>query len=185
MKIARVVAICGALLMLGAVPGFAQDAGAPGRGPGGGGAAGGGRGPSVPGLALTTTGFPDGGEIPAKYTQSVPNAVSPDLEWTNVPASTVSFVLILHDPDTSVQRGTNDILHWMAFNIPGTLRGLPEGVPVGATLPDGSVQVKNMRGNPALWVRGRALALSTITHSNFMLWTSSWISGRMLLAGMS
>jgi Raf kinase inhibitor-like YbhB/YbcL family protein len=148
MKFSRVSPICAALLMLAAAPGFAQDAGAPGRGPGGGGGAGGGRGPAIPGLALTTMGFPDGGEIPAKYTAAVPNPVSPDLEWTNVPASTVSFVLILHDADTSVQKGTDDILHWMMFNIPGTVHGLPEGVPATAALPDGSVQGKNRRGTP-------------------------------------
>ena len=36
----------------------------------------------------------------------------------------------------------------MAFNIPGTARALPEGVPAGAQLPDGTVQPLNsMRNN--------------------------------------
>src|SRR5689334_4683650 len=113
MKSVRILTVCAALLLIGAVPGFAQDAGGAGRGPSGAGAAGapggGGRGPAVPGLALTTTAFPDGGEIPAKYTMTSPNAVSPDLLWTNVPANTVSFALIFHDADTSVQKKTDDI----------------------------------------------------------------------------
>ena len=38
--------------------------------------------PAGPGLTITTTAFTDGGEIPSKYTQSDPNAVSPPLEAT-------------------------------------------------------------------------------------------------------
>jgi Raf kinase inhibitor-like YbhB/YbcL family protein len=102
--------------------------------------------PAGPGLTLTTDAFPDGGIIPNKYTQSDPKPVSPKLEWSNVPANTVSFVLIMHDPDTAPQRKNIDILHWMAFNIPGTARGLPEGVPATATLPDGTIQAKSFRG---------------------------------------
>ena len=107
------------------------------------------KGPAGPGLTLTTSAFADGSEIPPKYTQSDPNAVSPKLEWSNVPANTASFVLILHDPDVSMQKKTDDVLHWMIFNIPGTARELPEGVPAGtAQLPDGTVQAKNLRGQP-------------------------------------
>jgi Raf kinase inhibitor-like YbhB/YbcL family protein len=102
--------------------------------------------PPRPGLTLTTSAFPDGGEVPAKYTQSDPNPVSPKLEWTNVPPGTVTFALILHDPDVAIQKKTGDVLHWMAFNIPGTATSLPEGVPATATMPDGTVQAKNLRG---------------------------------------
>ena len=103
-------------------------------------------GPPRPGLTLTTTAFPDGGEIPAKYTQSDPNPVSPKLEWTHVPEGTVTFALILHDPDVSLRKSTDDVLHWMAFNIPGSATELPEGMPANATMPDGTVQAKNLRG---------------------------------------
>lgn len=40
----------------------------------------------------------------------------------------------------------DDVLHWMAFNIPGTATGLPEGVPADAKLSDGTIQAKNLRG---------------------------------------
>ena len=101
------------------------------------------RGPAMPGFTLTTPAFPDGSEIPAKYTQADPNPVSPKLEWTNVPANTVTFALIMHDPDVARMRTTEDMLHWLAFNIRGTSRELPEGVPATAQLPDGTIQAKN------------------------------------------
>jgi Raf kinase inhibitor-like YbhB/YbcL family protein len=105
-----------------------------------------GRGPAGPGMTLTSPAFADGAEIPSKYTQSETNPVSPKLEWTNVPANTVSFVLIMHDPDVALQKTINDQLHWMMFNIPGTLRELPEAVPQDQKLSDGAVQGKNGGG---------------------------------------
>ena len=102
--------------------------------------------PPRPGLTLSSPAFEDGAIIPNKYTQADPNPVSPKLEWTNVPAGVVSFALIMHDPDTAPNKKAEDILHWMAFNIPGSATGLPEGVPATANLPDGTVQAKGFRG---------------------------------------
>jgi Raf kinase inhibitor-like YbhB/YbcL family protein len=101
--------------------------------------------PPKPGLTLTTPAFEDGGIIPNKYTMAAApaTAVSPKLVWTNVPAGTVSFALILSDPDTSVTKTTEEILHWMIFNIPGTTTELPEGMSDQAQLADGSVQALN------------------------------------------
>ena len=103
--------------------------------------------PQGPGFALTTTAFEDGSTIPAKYTQLVPNPVTPKLEWANVPAGTVSFVLIMHDPDGAPQKRLEQYLHWMLFNIPGTARELPEGVAATPQLADGTIQAKNARGD--------------------------------------
>ncbi len=103
--------------------------------------------PQGPGLTLTTTAFEDGSVIPAKYTQAVPNPISPRLQWTNVPANTASFVLIFHDPDVALDQKVGDVLHWMAFNIPGTTHEMPEGVPPTPRLADGTVQSKNTRGD--------------------------------------
>ena len=83
----------------------------------------------MPGLTLTTPAFPDGSEVPPRFTQSSENPMSPKLEWTNVPANTVTFALIMHDPDVARERKTEDMLHWVVFNIPGTARELPEDVP--------------------------------------------------------
>jgi len=88
---------------------------------------------------MTTTSFEDGGVIPAKFVGQM--GVSPDLKWTQVPMGTQSFVLLMHDPDTALQRNTIDVTHWLVWNIPGTATGLAEGVPQGAELPDGTRQV--------------------------------------------
>ena len=100
-----------------------------------------------PGLTLSTPAFADGAEIPVKFTRSASdgNGVSPRLEWTNVPNGTVSFALILHDPDVAIRKNTDDVLHWMIFNIPGSARELAEGIPPNPTLPDGAIQSKNSR----------------------------------------
>ena len=56
----------------------------------------------------------------------------------------MSIVLILHDPDTALQKKVEDVLHWMA--IPGGSTGLPGGMSADAKLPDGTIQAKNLRG---------------------------------------
>jgi len=103
-------------------------------------AAAGGRGAAAPPMTLTTNGWPDGADIPVKYTQAG-EQVSPQLSWTNVPAGTQTFVLLMHDPDVATNGTTDDQLHWLVWNIPGTATGLAEHVPEGAKLPDGSQQV--------------------------------------------
>ena len=121
--------------------GFAQAIAQAPQG-GGGGQAPAGRGPQVPPLILTTTAFEDGGVIPDKYTQAAgPMAVSPEVKWSQVPTGTQSFVLLLHDPEPVLNKGSKmDITHWLIWNIPATATGLKEGVAQGE-LPDGSRQV--------------------------------------------
>lgn len=110
---------------------------------------GGGRGrggPKAPGMALTSPDFEDGGIIPPQFTQQAgADAKSPALEWTNVPPGTESFVLIMHDPDNALNKGTGDVLHWMVINIPGTARSLKQGFPKDAKLPDGTMNMKGIR----------------------------------------
>jgi Raf kinase inhibitor-like YbhB/YbcL family protein len=91
-------------------------------------------------LTLTTPAFPDGGQIPLKYTQAG-EQVSPALNWSNVPEGTVSFVLHMRDPDVARNKTTEDQVHWLVWNIPGSATGLPENVPKGEQLPDGSQQI--------------------------------------------
>jgi len=126
----------------GAQGGAPAGAGAPGGGQG----RGAGRGPAVPPLLMTTTAFEDGGVIPDKYTQGNPMPVSPELKWSQVPMGTQSFVLLLHDPEPVLAKGSKmDITHWLIWNIPGTATGLSENVAAGE-LPDGSRQV-SLRSN--------------------------------------
>ncbi len=96
--------------------------------------------PPAPPMVLSTPAFTDGGVIPNRYTQ-VEQQVSPALNWTNAPANTQSFVLHMHDLEVSRNRTVDDQVHWLVWNIPGTAKGLPEGVPQGAELPDGSRQI--------------------------------------------
>jgi Raf kinase inhibitor-like YbhB/YbcL family protein len=141
-----VLSVVAAWLAIGVAPTIAQ-APAPNAQGGGGQGRGGGRGPQTPPLIMTTTAWEDGGVIPNKYTQAAgPAAVSPELKWSQVPMGTQSFVLLLHDPEPVLNKGSKmDITHWLIWNIPGTATGLQEGVPQGE-LPDGSRQV-SLRGN--------------------------------------
>jgi Raf kinase inhibitor-like YbhB/YbcL family protein len=92
-------------------------------------------------MTLTSTGFKDGGQMPAKYSQNGAE-VSPPLAWTGAPDSTKSFVLIFHDLDAPVgNNGTDDVAHWMLWNIPPTVTSLAEHVPQGPQLPDGTRQI--------------------------------------------
>jgi Raf kinase inhibitor-like YbhB/YbcL family protein len=118
------------------------------------------RPPAKPGLTVTTTAFEDGGIIPIKYSYyaTPAGAVSPALQWTHVPDGTVSFALILHDPDTSLAKTTDEVLHWLIFNIPGTATGLPEGVPNVTQLPDGSIQGLNRGKKPGYMGMGMGSA---------------------------
>lgn len=108
---------------------------------------GGGRGGQrTPPLLMTTTAWEDGGVIPDRFTQKVEGAPSPQLSWSQVPMGTQSFVLLMHDPEPVLNRGSMmDITHWLAWNIPGTSTGLAEGVPAGE-LSDGTRQV-SLRSN--------------------------------------
>ena len=125
--------------------------------------------PTKPRLTLTTTGFEDGGIIPNKFTMAAEGTpVSPKLMWTYVPDGTVSFALILHDPDTAPMKKTDEVLHWMIFNIPGTATELPEGVPAQAQLSDGSVQALNQSKKVGYMGMGAA-AVGPYHHYTFEL----------------
>ena len=125
----------------------APPAGAGGQGgPGGGQGRGGGRG--GPGLTLTSTAWPDGGEIPQRHAGGA-MGISPALSWTNVPMGTVEFVLIMNDPEPVTPRGsaTGDILHWMVVKIPAATTSLPEGAgSAGGQLPAGARQIRTYAG---------------------------------------
>jgi Raf kinase inhibitor-like YbhB/YbcL family protein len=112
---------------------------APAPQPGGGGGGGQNRRGPIQVMAVTSA-WPDGGQIPAKYTQAGAQ-VSPPLAWTNAPDDAVSFVVIARDADTAIGTGTDDVLHWMLWNIPKGTWSLPEGIPQANQLPDGTRQI--------------------------------------------
>ena len=91
-------------------------------------------------MVLTIPAWPDGAQIPAKFTQAG-EQVSPELKWSNVPAGTQSFVVNMLDPDVAISRGTETQPHWIVWNIPAGASGLPEAMKPGAELPDGTRQI--------------------------------------------
>jgi Raf kinase inhibitor-like YbhB/YbcL family protein len=115
-------------------------AGGQGRGGGGG------RGPAGPVFTVTSSAWPDGGEVPQKHAGRGGN-MSPAFEFNWVqggnpaapPATLASYMIILHDIENAPRGEQPDTLHWMIWDIPGTAKGIPEGLPMG-DLPDGSRQ---------------------------------------------
>jgi Raf kinase inhibitor-like YbhB/YbcL family protein len=133
-------------------PGGAPAAGAPpaqggapgggGQGRGGGGRGGGRGGFNLPPLLMETDAFPDGGIVPAKYVSAGGGAsVLPGFKISGAPATAMSYAVIFHDIDVALGGNTDDVLHWIAWNIPVSANGWPEG-----SLPAGSVQGNNLRG---------------------------------------
>jgi Raf kinase inhibitor-like YbhB/YbcL family protein len=133
---------------------------APGGGKGGGKGPG---GPPRPVLSVTSPAWPDGGEVPMKNAGRGENK-SPEFEfhWTAgnnpvaAPEGLQSYAIIFHDIENSTNKTTVDTLHWSAFNIPGTAKGLPEGLGSG-DLPDGTRNGPGIaagRGAPAYFGPG-------------------------------
>ena len=108
--------------------------------PGGGG--GRGRGFNLPPLLMTTDAFPDGGIVPQKFAGR--GGVQPGFKFTGAPEGTMSYAIIFHDIDVSIGGNTGDVLHWIAWNIPASANGIPEG-----SLPPGSVTGNNLTGQAA------------------------------------
>jgi hypothetical protein len=83
---------------------------------------------------ITSPAFAHQESVPVQYTCDGDD-ISPPLQWTEPPANTQSFALIMDDPDAPV--GTWD--HWILFNIPAGVRELP----AAAAPPAGSVEGNN------------------------------------------
>ena len=96
--------------------------------------------PAAPPFRMTIAGFADGSDVPVKYTQAG-GQTSPAISWVNVPAGTMSFLLHVHDMEVSRNRTTDDQVHWLVWNIPGTATELPEGIPMGSPMQNGAYQI--------------------------------------------
>jgi len=75
-------------------------------------------------LTLTTKAFQANGPIPQPYSCEGPD-ISPELDWSNAPAKTRSFALILEDPDAP--GGT--WVHWVVYDLPAGAHHLQAGIP--------------------------------------------------------
>lgn len=80
-------------------------------------------------FTISSSSFKDGEYLAKKNAganKANPNCVgdnvSPPLSWTNTPAGTTSFALVMTDPDG---RGTG-VDHWIAYGIPASVTGFAE-----------------------------------------------------------
>jgi Raf kinase inhibitor-like YbhB/YbcL family protein len=98
-------------------------------------------------FTLTSTAFKDGDTVPAKYAGAYPGRscggqnVSPELRWSNAPAQTKSFAMIMSDPEGG--RGLGSV-HWVAYGIPASKTSFAEGE--ASTPPKDHVGGKNNLG---------------------------------------
>jgi Raf kinase inhibitor-like YbhB/YbcL family protein len=76
-------------------------------------------------FTITSPEFRDGGPLPkkAEFNQfgCTGSNIAPELNWTNVPAGTKSFVLLMSDYDAPLAGGFH---HWIVYNIPAGVREL-------------------------------------------------------------
>lgn len=79
-------------------------------------------------MQLTSPAFDAGGAIARKHTGEGED-VSPALAWTDAPEGARSFAVICHDPDAPlVTPGHYGFVHWVLYDIPGSVASLDEGV---------------------------------------------------------
>ena len=100
----------------------------------------------LPPMKVTSKAFEDGAVIPIKFTSHGDN-VQPDFTITGAPETTVSYAVILHDIDVAIGGKTDDVTHWVAFNISSP--NIAEG-----SLPAGSVYGNNVTGRAAFMGSG-------------------------------
>lgn len=95
-------------------------------------------------LDVDSSSFAAGATIPMRHSDYA-DGVSPALSWTAVPGAT-SYAIIMEDPDA---RPATPFVHWLAWNIPGGVTRLPEGVQEQPRLtePDGVLQGRTTRGS--------------------------------------
>ena len=88
-------------------------------------------------MRLQSPAFQDNSTIPTRYTQFDAD-INPPLAWDGVPDGTASFAIIVEDPDVPAAAGVPVWIHWVAFNVPLTLREIPEAWTVQGTFGAGT-----------------------------------------------
>jgi Raf kinase inhibitor-like YbhB/YbcL family protein len=94
-------------------------------------------------MTLESAAFPNGGEIPIKYTwwgaEPLQNYSIP-LQWQGPPVGTQSFALSMVDQHPMA----NNFVHWLVINIPPDCLSLAEGASYpNYAMPAGSRQLQN------------------------------------------
>src|ERR1700676_2205022 len=84
-------------------------------------------------FAVTSSAYKDGDVWPAKFAGADPSRtnppcpgqnVSPPLAWSNAPAATKTFAVMMFDPDGGNGLGS---VHWVAYDLPAAKSSLTEG----------------------------------------------------------
>ena len=96
-----------------------------------------------------TSAFSSKGVLPAKYTCDGDN-FSPALSWNAPPAAARSLVVLVNDPDASPAPGKT-FVHWVLYDLPPTVRQLPEKLPAQPFLKIGGMQGKKRFWAVWLW----------------------------------
>ena len=78
-------------------------------------------------FTLSSPAFADNGAIPRRFTCQG-EGVSPELDWSGVPAGTTTLALLVVDPDAGIDNG---FTHWVLTDIDPAARTLAEGTTVG------------------------------------------------------
>jgi Raf kinase inhibitor-like YbhB/YbcL family protein len=79
-------------------------------------------------ITVTSSAFDHHGTVPEEYSAYSENK-SIDLSWSNLPAGTVQLALICDDPEVvTIGMMETPFPHWVAYNIPASASGLPEGM---------------------------------------------------------
>jgi Raf kinase inhibitor-like YbhB/YbcL family protein len=92
---------------------------------------------------MSSSSFPNEGEIPTKHTCEGAD-VSPPLAWTGQPEGTKSLALIVDDPDAPDPAAPKMTwVHWVLYRIPPGVSSLPEGASAGRLLPEGAREGTN------------------------------------------
>ena len=89
-------------------------------------------------LTLSSSAFTPGKSIPDEFSCKGRN-ISPALAWSGAPDNTVSYAIIMDDPDAPA--GT--FVHWVIYNIPAVSHSLAQAVTHTPTFDDGAVHGKN------------------------------------------
>ena len=97
---------------------------------------------SVGVLVVQSDAFQAEGTIPQLYTCDGDD-LSPPLAWSDPPAGTQSLALIFDDVDAPARTW----VHWVLFNIPTSVRALPEGMMADPSMDGLGTSGSNSWGN--------------------------------------
>jgi Raf kinase inhibitor-like YbhB/YbcL family protein len=86
---------------------------------------------------LTSSAFKDGDTLPTEFT-CAGAGTSPPLAWSGSPGNARAFTLVEQDMDVPPPNGP--FVHWIIYNIPGSVTSLTPGQPQEATLSNGAMQ---------------------------------------------